>query len=109
MTHRLAALAYTVTLGCVAPGNGSRGRREITVMRVTLAQLRDAANAAENDFRALCTGYGFTDEWAAYRADLRGEIWPAEMTEAHASYITKLHAFYTMRDGPNGFLGARAV
>ncbi len=76
-------------------------------MTKTLATLLEAANAAEIGFRAACRAHGFADEWAAYRAELKGQEWPAGLVVAHAAYIAKLHAFYTLRDGPNGFLGPR--
>jgi len=69
--------------------------------------MRAAADARESEFLEACRVAGFTDEWDAYRAEMRGQAWPEPLDAAHRTWMRDLHAFYLLRDGPNGFLGGR--
>jgi hypothetical protein len=72
-----------------------------------LGELREAAEKAYWVFIDTCLDHSYADEWQAYRAEEAGVIWPDDLATAHRTYITALHAFYLLRDGPNGFLGGK--
>lgn len=91
-----------------------------------LKTLRSIADAAYIDLRAIISkAFPGCDEWHWYRAlehvagsNMRRND-DASMDKdlavhegiagAHAEYIRSLHAFYALRDGPKGFLGARGL
>lgn len=74
-----------------------------------LCEAKASADRGEDRFRTVCRAHGFADEWEAYRAEMRGETWPQALKDAHAAWMRALHGFFAMRDGPNGFLGARGL
>ena len=59
-----------------------------------------------NNFLLHCVMAGFKDQWDAYRNE---PLWPNFLKESHDAYIKKLHEFYILRDGPNGFLGGKGL
>jgi hypothetical protein len=92
----------------------------------TLASLRSIADAAYIDFRKIITtALPGMDEWHWYRAlvAIKGGVGRHNddkshdsalaahegIKAAHDEYIRALHAFYALRDGPNGFLGGRGL
>jgi len=72
-----------------------------------LTEAKALADQAFEAFCAQCKASGFADQWEAYKADVAGEVWPVALNSAHRDYLTKLHAFYALRDGPHGWLGGR--
>lgn len=76
---------------------------------MTLTELNEAANHAEAEFDTACRSAGYGDRWAAYRADMRGAVWPFALIEADKAYTQALHAFYLARDGERGVLGSRGL
>ena len=76
---------------------------------MTLAALRDHADAEWNRFITVCHSHGFADEWAAYRAEKAGAAWHDAMNAAHRDAMRALHAFYGARDGERGVLGGRGL
>jgi hypothetical protein len=93
-------------------------------MLETLSTLRSAQEAAYASLLSLIARkHPKQTIWHWYRAcsALRGEnlrrnddtthdaamAHDAEIHAAHVDYIEKLHAFYSLRDGPNGVLGGR--
>jgi hypothetical protein len=80
-----------------------------------------AATAAEAHFEnTLRAKYPRADRWTWYRAEEAvkngtADKWDAamagdtEIAAAHDAWMADLHAFYALRDGPNGFLGGRAA
>ena len=93
---------------------------------MTLEQAKSSYESARAAFHAaLVAAFPGRDEWDWKRAvaHMRGEnirrnddTSQDEAMASHAGiraawddYITKLHAFYLLRDGPNGVLGGRGL
>lgn len=96
----------------------------------TLEQWNDLKDALEFRFRDLCESAG-ADQWTWHRAvaAIEGKVpgdristrrnedtsrdaelaGNAEIRDAWNRYIVALHAYYLLRDGPNGALGGRGL
>lgn len=75
------------------------------MQNVPLADLKTEAQERFRMFQEACIEAGFDDEWAAYRAEERGQGWPDHLRAVFDSYIRHLHNFYQARDGERGILG----
>lgn len=88
---------------------------------MTLANLREVAQRSEELFEnAIRIKYPRGDRWVWFRsldkvAAGNGDKWDIEMANdqdimnAYNQYIKDLHAYYLLRDGPNGVLGSKGL
>jgi hypothetical protein len=79
--------------------SGETFEASLAMAELTLAQLRAAAEGAQVAFLTACRAHGFSNEWEAYRAEQRGEVWPSDLAHAHDEWMRDLHAFYLRRRG----------
>jgi hypothetical protein len=71
-----------------------------------MTMLQDALTAVENADAIFEASLKGSTRWMWYRGEL-GE--QPTITAAHENYVKTLHIFYSLRDGPNGFLGGRGL
>ncbi len=74
------------------------------VEQPTLACLRERADRAETEFNTVCLKYYPDGKWGGYRA-IECDTAPKDVIAAMEIYHAATHAFYSARDGENGFLG----
>lgn len=75
-----------------------------------LARLKQEASTLESAFDLACVKHGYADRWEAYRAAaLSDDAWPKSLRDINDAWTAALLDFYSLRDGPNGFLGGRGL
>lgn len=73
---------------------------------MSLHELKAGAEDARKGFLRDCAQEGFETEWEAYCSE---HSWSERLLASHRTWISRLHAYYTARDGASGFLGGKGL